>query len=90
MNVRYTLLTGTVPDVHPAAMFLLVAFLAISLVARKAFCSWLCPVGTLSEWLWQGGSEIVGHNFQAPRWLDVPLRGLKTSSSGSSATRSSR
>ena len=77
MNLRYALLTGSVPDVHPAAMFLLVAFVAISFVARKAFCSWLCPVGTLSEWLWEGGREIFGRNFQAPRWLDIPLRSLK-------------
>jgi polyferredoxin len=77
MNLKYLLLTGNVPDVHPAAMFLLVAFVLISFVARKAFCSWLCPVGTLSEWLWEGGREIFGKNVQAPRWLDIPLRGLK-------------
>jgi len=77
MNLKYTLLTGVVPDVHPAAMFLLVAFVLISFVARKAFCSWLCPVGTLSEWLWEGGREIFGKNVQAPRWLDIPLRGVK-------------
>ena len=77
MNLKYTLLTGSVADVHPAAMFLLVAFVAISFVARKAFCSWLCPIGTISEWLWEGGREMFGRNFQAPRWLDIPLRGLK-------------
>jgi polyferredoxin len=77
MNLKSTLLTGVVPDVHPAAMFLLLAFLLVSFVARKAFCSWLCPVGTLSESLWEGGREIFGRNFQAPRWLDIPLRSLK-------------
>ena len=77
MNLKYALLTGLVPEVHPAAMFLLVAFVAISLIARKAFCSWLCPIGTVSEWLWEGGREMVGRNFQAPRWLDLPLRSLK-------------
>ena len=77
MNLKYFALTGLVPDVHPAGMFLLAAFLGMSWLARKAFCSWLCPVGTLSEWLWQGGREIFGRNFSAPRWLDIPLRGLK-------------
>ena len=77
MNLKHALLTGSIPEVHPAAMFLLVTFIAISFLARKAFCSWLCPVGTISEWLWEGGREIVGRNFQAPRRLDVPLRGLK-------------
>ena len=28
---------------------MLLALLALTLLARKAFCSWLCPVGTLSE-----------------------------------------
>ena len=77
MNLKYFVLTGLMPEVHPAAMILLAAFLLIAFLARKAFCSWLCPVGTVSEWLWQGGREIFGRNFDAPRWLDIPLRGLK-------------
>lgn len=27
--------------------------------------------------MWQGGREIVGRSVAAPRWLDIPLRGLK-------------
>jgi polyferredoxin len=77
MNLKYWLSTGDVPDIHAAGMFLLVAFLAISLLMRKAFCSWLCPIGTLSEWLWQGGEALFGRTFAAPRWLDWPLRSLK-------------
>lgn len=77
MNLKYAILTGRLPEVHAAGMFLLVAFLAMSLLARKAFCSWLCPIGTLSEWLWQGGEALLGRNLRPPRWIDVPLRSLK-------------
>ncbi|MEY4635489.1 MAG: hypothetical protein RJA55_1287 [Acidobacteriota bacterium] len=77
MNLKYLLLTASVPEVHPAGLFLLLAFLAMSLVFRKAFCSWLCPIGTISEWLWQGGREMFGRNFTLPRWADLPLRSLK-------------
>lgn len=77
MNLKYLAVTGLVPDVHPAGMFLLLAFLAISIVFRKAFCSWLCPIGTISEWLWQGGRELFGRNLALPRWADRPLRALK-------------
>lgn len=77
MNLNYLLSTGRIPDVHPAALFLLLAFVAMSWLFRKAFCSWLCPVGTISEWLWQGGRELFGRTFAAPRWLDIPLRSLK-------------
>jgi polyferredoxin len=47
MNLKATVLTGELPSRFPAGMVLLVAFLAITLLFRKAFCSWLCPVGTL-------------------------------------------
>jgi polyferredoxin len=77
MNLKYFLLTGLVPSIHPAAMFLLVAFLAMSFLFRKAFCSWLCPVGTLSEYLGLLGQKIFGRNFRIWRWIDIPLRGLK-------------
>jgi polyferredoxin len=77
MNLKYWLLSGKIPQVHPAALFLLITFLAISFLFRKAFCSWLCPIGTLSEYLWRAGKKLFKRNFQLPRWLDLPLRGLK-------------
>jgi polyferredoxin len=77
MNLKYFLITRKVPIVHPAAMFLLIAFLLISFIFRKAFCSWLCPVGTLSEALWKLGRKLLKENWSMPRWLDIPLRGLK-------------
>jgi polyferredoxin len=77
LNLKYWLLTGRIPDIHPAALFLLLAFLGISFLFRKSFCSWLCPIGTISEYLWRAGRRIFRRNFQIPRWLDIPLRGLK-------------
>ncbi len=77
MNLKYLLITGRLIDVHAAGAFLLVSFAAISFFFRKAFCSWLCPIGTVSEWLWQGGRELFGRTFALPRWADIPLRGLK-------------
>jgi len=77
MNLKYWLLSGEIPRVHPAAMFLLLTFLAMAFLFRKAFCSWLCPIGTISEYLWKAGKRLFGRNFFLPRWLDLPLRGLK-------------
>jgi polyferredoxin len=77
MNTKAFLLTGDVPPVHPAGMFMLIAFVAMSLLLRKSFCSWVCPVGTISEWLWQTGEAVSGRTFALPRWFDVPLRSLK-------------
>lgn len=77
MNFRYWLLTGDVPTGHPAAMFLLITFVAIAFLLRKAFCSWLCPIGTLSEMLSVLGRKIFRRNFTITKWVDIPLRGLK-------------
>jgi len=77
MNFKYWLSAGKIPATHPAAMFLFISFLAIAFLMRKAFCSWLCPVGTLSEYLWRAGRVLFRRTFNLPRWLDIPLRGLK-------------
>lgn len=77
MNLKYWFATGRVPATHPAALFLLVTFLAIAFLFRKAFCSWLCPVGTLSEYLWRAGKKIFGRTFRINRYVDIPLRGLR-------------
>ena len=39
MNLKLWVSTGRIPRVHPAGMFLLVAFLAISWLLRKSFCA---------------------------------------------------
>jgi polyferredoxin len=77
MNLRYFIATRQIPPIHPSAMVLLCVFLLASVLVKKAFCSWLCPVGTVSEYLWKLGRKVFKHNLVAPKWLDVPLRGLK-------------
>ena len=46
MQLRYFVGSGRVPAIHAASFFLFVAFLLMSWLLRKSFCSWLCPVGT--------------------------------------------
>ena len=73
MNLKLLLLTGRVPALHAAGMFLLLAFAGMSWLFRKSFCGWLCPVGTVSEYLWRLGRRI----FRLPRALDIAMRSLK-------------
>ena len=77
MNLKVLLATGQMPRLHPAGMFLLISFLAMSWAFRKSFCSWLCPVGTVSEYLWRLGRQTFGRTFRLPRRLDIGLRSLK-------------
>ncbi len=77
MQLKYVLSSGHLPLIHVAGFFLFSAFLLISWLLRKSFCSWLCPVGTFCEYLWKLGHFIFRRNFRLPRWLDLPLRTLK-------------
>jgi polyferredoxin len=77
MNLKVLLMTGAIPRVHPAGTFLLIAFVAASLIFRKSFCGWLCPVGTVSEYLWRIGRKVFGRNYRLPKMADIPLRSLK-------------
>lgn len=77
MNIRYVLETGLLPPVHAASMLLLLAFMGVSLLLKKTFCSWLCPIGTVSELLGRWGRRCFGRPARLPRWVDVPLRGIK-------------
>jgi len=77
MQLKYFAITHQLPRVHPAGFFSFVAFLAISIIFRKSFCSWLCPVGTASEYLWKLGRFTFSRNLQLPRWADIALRSLK-------------
>jgi polyferredoxin len=77
MNLKALLLTGQMPAMHAAGMLLLIAFLAMSWIFRKSFCGWLCPVGSISEYLWRIGRQTFGRNYRLPRKLDIALRSLK-------------
>jgi polyferredoxin len=77
IGLKHWLATGAVNPVHPAALFILLAIVFVSVAVKKAFCSFLCPVGTLGEYLWRLGRKVYGKNLPLPRWLDYPLRSLK-------------
>ncbi len=68
---------GSLNVVHPAATVLVLIAIALALLMRKSLCSWICPIGFLSELLARLGRAAFGRNFKPTKWLDVPLRGLK-------------
>ncbi len=77
IGLKYWLLTGIWDPVHPAGLVILLAAMGLSWTLRKSFCSWICPVGALSEWLWRLGKWGFGRNFRIPKPIDWALRSLK-------------
>jgi polyferredoxin len=77
MSFYLFLVTGEIHQAHPAGFFIFFAIILISLVFGKAFCSWLCPIGSLSEMIADVWKKIFKKNIQFPKWLDYPLRSIK-------------
>jgi polyferredoxin len=75
--LKVWLLTGDFDRVHPAGLLLFAFFVGSGLLFRKTFCSWICPVGTISEWVARLGKMIFRRNFDMPRWLTWLLLPLK-------------
>ena len=77
MSFKFFLFTGIVEPAHPAAFIMFVAAVTTSLVMKKGFCGWICPVGTVSQYFWMAGERIFGGNFRMEKFTDATLRSLK-------------
>ncbi len=77
MAFKYFLLTGIVEPVHPAGFVMFAAVLGVSLVMKKGFCGWICPIGTVSQYVWMAGDKVLGKNFRITEFADTALRSLK-------------
>lgn len=81
MSVYYFLLTGEIHYAHPAGFFIFIAIVIVSFLVGKSFCSWICPIGFLSEMIGDFGEKIWIKLFKKrvklPNIIDYPLRSLK-------------
>ncbi|HYA26379.1 MAG TPA: 4Fe-4S binding protein [Thermodesulfovibrionales bacterium] len=77
MSLKYFLFTGTVEPIHPAAFVMFVTIVITSLLLKKGFCGWICPVGTIAQYFWMAGKKIFGKNFRMSDHADLAVRSLK-------------
>jgi len=77
MSLKYFVLTGIIEPIHPAAFVMFIAIVVVSLLLKKGFCGWICPIGTISQYVWMLGEKIFGRNFKMDRQYDIPVRSLK-------------
>jgi polyferredoxin len=75
--LKVWLLSGEFDRIHPAGLILFTFFVGSSLVFRKAFCGWICPIGTVSEWTGKLGKKLFKKNFDLPKWVIWLLTPLK-------------
>jgi polyferredoxin len=77
--LKVWLTSGEFDKIHPAGLVLFTFFIASGIIFRKIFCSWLCPIGTFSEWLGMLGKKLLKRNFEIPEiiaWILTPLKYL--------------
>lgn len=77
LSFRYFLLTGILSTIHPSGLVIFFAIILISTFLKKGFCSWICPIGLISESLHELGKKIFKKNYSLPGLIDIPLRSIK-------------
>jgi polyferredoxin len=77
MSLKLFLFTGIIEPLHPAALIMFLAVLTVSILMKKGFCGWICPIGTLSQYFWMIGQKLFGRNFRIEKYTDGSLRSLK-------------
>lgn len=68
---------GYIRRIEPSAMVLLGAVLLLTLVFSRGFCGWVCPFGSLQEWLGMAGRKIFGRGYNPGGRWERRLRYLK-------------
>ena len=77
ISLRHWVADGTFSMIHPAGLVIFGLACLTALFLKKAFCSWLCPVGTVAEALARLSHLAFRRRIKLPTWLDRSLRGLK-------------
>jgi len=57
--------------------YILGGVVVMTLLLRRAFCSYMCPIGTISEWLGAGAARLGIRQVRVPAGLDRALSLLK-------------
>ncbi len=77
VGLKAWIATGSFDPIHPAGLVIFLAAITVSALLKRGFCSWICPIGMLSEGLAKIGKWVFGRNFLIPNWLDHILRSVK-------------
>ena len=77
VSLKGWIASGSINSVHPAALVIFLAVIVVSLLLKRSFCSWICPVATVTELFWKAGFKVFGRNFRVWPWLDWLIRPIK-------------
>jgi polyferredoxin len=64
-------------ELLPAGLMIIIGAITLSVLFKRGFCGWICPLGTVWEGAALLGKKLIGHNLRLPRWLDLIGRGFR-------------
>jgi len=68
---------GFIRRIEPSTMIVFGALLLLTIAGSRGFCGWICPFGSLQEWLGMLGRRIFGKRFNPTGKWDRWLRQMK-------------
>lgn len=68
---------GFIRRIEPSAVILFGALMLLTVVASRGFCGWVCPFGSLQEWIGIVGKKLLKKRFNPTNAWDRRLRNLK-------------
>ena len=68
---------GFIRRIEASSLILFIALMLLILVASRGFCGWICPFGSLQEWIGMLGKKIFKNKFNPTGAWDRRLRYLK-------------
>ncbi len=81
VSLKYFVFTGVINEIHPSALVIFCFAMITALIIKKSFCSWVCPVGLISEGLHDLRTQLFKRlsirHFAMPRLLDTIFRAVK-------------
>ncbi len=77
VSLKYFALTHGINKIHPSGVLIFLFVVLSALWVKKSFCSWVCPIGFLSELLTHLHFRLFKKGVQVIPLLDFVLRGFK-------------
>jgi polyferredoxin len=77
VSLKHFLFTGTINPIHPSGLVLFLIICLTAVLVKKGFCSWICPIGFLSDLLAKLHTNVFKRKLNLPVFVDLLLRSIK-------------
>ncbi|MCP3943557.1 MAG: 4Fe-4S binding protein [Desulfobacteraceae bacterium] len=76
-SLKYFFINYVVDPIHPSGLLIFLFIVLTAFLVKKSFCSWVCPIGFLSEILSKLHSKLFKKGFRIYPGIDFVLRSFK-------------